>query len=89
MNTVTRNLRPDLAKEAEEKLGRPLEEFFTKDIFMFMHYTLLRNKNILHVENIGGDIDKVLNRRAKIGAFPWRFRDGEASLCRVVVFLDE
>jgi len=43
---------------------------------------------IPHVENIGGDIDQVLNRRCRIGAFPWKFKGGEASICRVVAFLD-
>jgi hypothetical protein len=28
--------------------------------------------NITHVENVGGDIDEVLNIRCRIGAFPWK-----------------
>ena len=34
-----------------------------------------------------GDIDNALNVRCKIGAFPWRFVGGEASICRVVAFI--
>ena len=45
-------------------------------------------KNIIHVENAGGDLDKVGTVRCKIGAFPWRFERGEAAMCRVVAWID-
>jgi kynurenine formamidase len=45
--------------------------------------------NIIHVENIGGDVDKILNRRMVIGCFPWRFVGGESCICRVVAFDDK
>ena len=34
----------------------------------------------------GGDIEKMLNKRAIIGAFPWRYEGLEACPCRIVCF---
>jgi kynurenine formamidase len=31
----------------------------------------------------------VLNRRCQIGAFPWKFVGGEASICRIVAFIED
>ena len=39
-------------------------------------------------ENVGGDIEKVLNERCVIGAFPWKIEGGEASICRIMAFFD-
>jgi kynurenine formamidase len=64
-----------------------MEEIFPRKDFFFMHRIPFAAR-IPHVENIGGDIDQVLNRRCRIGAFPWKFKGGEASICRVVAFLD-
>jgi kynurenine formamidase len=88
MNTVIRRLRPDLAAEAEERLGAPLEEIFPQAGYQLMH-TFLFPHDIVHCENVGGDIDRLLNRRCVIGAFPWRFVGGEAAFCRIVAFLDD
>lgn len=87
MNTIVRRLRPDLAVEAEQHLGRPLPAIFPDSGYQLMH-TFLFPHDIVHCENIGGDIDRVLNQRCEIGAFPWRFAGGEAAMCRVVAFLD-
>ena len=43
---------------------------------------------IVHVENLGGDIELMLNKRALIGAFPWRYEGLESCPCRIVAFLD-
>ena len=53
-----------------------------------MHRVPFRD-NILHVENLGGDVEQVLNTRCLIGVFPWKFVGGEASISRVVAFLPE
>jgi len=53
--------------------------------YQVMHIPLFP-KNIIHVENIGGEVDKVLNKRMIIGCFPWRFVGGESCICRVVAF---
>ncbi len=88
MNTAIRNLRPDICKEYEDKIGKSVDEQFPMRDYFYMHRAPFR-KGIIHVENVGGDIDQVLNKRCKIGAFPWRFEGGEGAMCRVVAFLDE
>ncbi|QIA27379.1 cyclase family protein [Thermaerobacter sp. PB12/4term] len=88
MNTIIRKLRPDLAREAERKLGRPLDEIFPDREFQLMHNFLFPH-DLVHVENVGGDIDRVLNQRVWIGCFPWKFEGGEAAFCRVVAFVQK
>jgi len=85
-----RKLRPQFVKEFEEKHGKKREEIFPDDIEHLMHWSLFAKPHqIIHVENVGGDIDMVLNRRALIGCFPLRVVDGESSPCRVVAFIEE
>lgn len=89
MNTVCRKLRPDLAKEAEKQLEASLDEIFShKDSRQFMH-TKLFPEGIIHAENLGGDIDKLSNKRLMIGFFPWKGVDMEASIGRCVAFEKE
>jgi arylformamidase len=87
MNTVIRTMRPDEAELAEAKLGRSLDEVFPKQDYQIMH-TLLFPHDVIHVENLGGEIDEVLDRRITFGCFPWRFQGGEAAFCRAVAFPD-
>jgi hypothetical protein len=47
------------------------------------------DKEIIHAECFGGEIDLLLNRRLQVGFFPWRFVDGEASIGRAVAFLED
>lgn len=86
MNTVIRKVRPDLAKEAEKKLGKSLEEIFPEKDYQTTHYGLFKH-GVFHLENIGGEIDKILNQKVYIGCFPWRFVGGEAAFCRLVAFV--
>jgi kynurenine formamidase len=92
MNTIIRNWMPRQAKEAQahfqEKYGKPLEEVFTDDKYQLMHIELFPH-GIIHAECVGGDIDLLLNERVEIGCFPWRFVDGEASIGRIVAFVDD
>jgi arylformamidase len=88
MNTVIRRIRADEAGYAEAKLGRGLDEVFPAPDYQVMH-TLLFPRDVIHIENLGGDIDKVLDRKIQFGCFPWRFQGGEAAFCRAVAFLDE
>jgi kynurenine formamidase len=88
MNTVIRKIRDDEAEDAELKLGRPLAEIWPKHDYQIMH-TLLFPHDVIHIENLGGDVDKVLDQKVMFGCFPWRFQGGEAAFCRAVVFLDE
>jgi len=41
---------------------------------------------IVHAENIGGDIDKLNNKRTWIGLFPWRAIELESCISRIVAF---
>ncbi|HEX8917095.1 MAG TPA: cyclase family protein [Chloroflexota bacterium] len=85
MNTIIRRLRPDVAAEAESHLGRSLDDIFPDSGYQIMH-TFLFPHDIVHCENVGGDLDEVLGQRCEIGAFPWRFVGGEAAMCRIVAF---
>jgi kynurenine formamidase len=87
MTTVIRRLRADEAEEAEAKLGRSLDEVFPKPDYQIMH-TLLFPHDVVHVENLGGAIDEVLDTKITFGCFPFRFQGGEAAFCRAVAFLD-
>ncbi len=85
MNTILRKFKPEIAAEAEKKLGRPLDEIFPPSMYQMMHLYLFP-KGVLHVENVGGEIDKLLNKRVMLGVFPWKFEGGESAFCRVVAF---
>jgi kynurenine formamidase len=100
MNTTIRHMRPDLTRQFEEKVGRPVDQVFPpyeythrlsgrvvkNDLFPFHNYAM--QFNLLHAENVGGDIEKVLNRRAVIGAFPWKYEGLESCPCRIIAFFD-
>ena len=92
MNTIIRDWMPRQAKEAEEvfqkKYGKPLAEFYDEGKYQLMHIEMFPH-GIIHAECLGGDIDLLLNQRVKIGFFPWRFVDGEASIGRCVAFVDD
>jgi hypothetical protein len=53
---------------------------------MFPFHSYAFQEGLIHAENIGGDIEKMLNQRAVIGAFPWRYEGLEACPCRIVCF---
>ncbi len=92
MNTIIRTWMPRQAKEADEvfkeKYGKPMAEVFTDEKYQLMHLDLFPH-GIIHAECLGGDIDLLLNERVDIGCFPWRFVDGEASISRIVAFVDD
>jgi kynurenine formamidase len=92
MNTAIRGWMPRQLKEADahfrSKYGQPLDEFFSDDKYQLMHIELF-NHSIIHAECLGGDIDLLLNRRAVIGAFPWRLVDGESCICRILAFVSD
>ena len=83
-NTAIRDYRPDLVAEFEQKYG-PIEKIAPRKNMLHCHRRMMA-RNLMHVDNLGGDIDKVVNRRVSVGAFPWKFIRGEASICRVIVF---
>lgn len=85
MNSNLRALRPEFASEASSVLGSDIDLIFPKEGFQVMH-TALFAASIPIVENVGGEIDSVLNQRLTIAAIPWRFEGGEAAFVRVVAF---
>jgi kynurenine formamidase len=100
MNTTIRYMRPDLTHRFEEKVGKSVLEYFgeyeyrhhksgrlVKEEIFPMHY-LAFPEGCIHAENVGGDIEKALNTRCIIGAFPWKFEGGEACPCRIIAFFD-
>ncbi|MFP4484362.1 MAG: cyclase family protein [Spirochaetota bacterium] len=92
MNTKIREWMPKQAKEADQhfqkKYGKKLEEYYTEDKYQLMHIEMF-NHGIIHAECVGGDIDLLLNQRATIGFFPWKFVDGEASIGRCVAMVED
>ena len=92
MNTIIRNWMPREAKQAQahfrKKYKQPLEKFFDDSKYQLMHIEMF-DHGIIHAECLGGDIDLLLNKRAVIGAFPWRLVDGESCICRILAFVPE
>jgi kynurenine formamidase len=92
MNTIIRDWMPRQAREADAhfrvQYGKPLAEVFDDSKYQLMHTELFPH-GIIHAECLGGDIDLLLNERAEIGCFPWRFVDGESSIARIVAFVDD
>jgi kynurenine formamidase len=92
MNTIIRTWMPRQAEEADKhfqkKYGKPLAEVFTPDKYQLMHIEMFPH-HIIHAECMGGDIDLLLNQRATIGCFPWRFVDGESCIARIVAFVED
>ncbi len=100
MNTTIRHMRPDIAKRFEEHVGMSCLEYFgeyeythhlsgrviKEDLFPMHH--LAFPAGCIHAENVGGDIEAVLNKRCIIGAFPWKIEGGEGCPCRIMAFFD-
>ncbi len=93
MNTIIRNWHPGLFAEAEKKLerthGKTWEEMFPFDEYYQVMHLKLFPKGIIHAENLGGEIEKLANRRAWIGCFPLRGIEMESSMCRIVAMLPQ
>ena len=92
MNTIIRDWMPRQANQARihfrKKYGKELEEVFTDDKYQLMHIEMFPY-GIIHAECLGGDIDLLVNRRVKVGFFPWRFVEGESSIGRCVAFVED
>jgi arylformamidase len=92
MNTIIRTWMPRQAKQADKvfqkKFGMSMDQFFDDSKYQLMHIEMF-DKEIIHAECFGGEIDLLLNRRVQVGFFPWRFVDGEASIGRAVAFVDD
>lgn len=94
MNTKIRDWEPKEAEACDafmrERYGKGLDEIYHwPDTYQAMHVMVFPKPwEIIHAENIGGEIDKVLNKRLILGTLPWKFRDGESAFCRCIA-IDE
>jgi len=92
MNTIIRQWHPARFVEAEQKLMKKYkvkswdEMFPQEEYYQVMHIKMFPKK-IVHAENLGGDINKLSNKRAWIGCFPLRGIELESAMCRIVAFL--
>lgn len=80
-NINLRTSRPDLVPAMREAAGPG--ETFDEDSWMIAHRSLLE-RGQLHVDQAGGDLDAVPPERVTLAVWPWRYRGGEASICRLV-----
>lgn len=53
-----------------------------------VHEVFLK-RNIPAWENVGGDVDKVLDKRCAVCAFPSRWHMGDGSIVRMIAFIDK
>jgi kynurenine formamidase len=51
------------------------------------HRALL-GAGIATIENVGGNVDEVSGKRVTFHAYPWRWKEGDASLIRLMAILD-
>ncbi|MCL2699718.1 MAG: cyclase family protein [Defluviitaleaceae bacterium] len=92
MNTKLREWEPREAEAADKylkaKYGKGLDEIYNwPSSYQAMHIHVFKKPyEIIHVENVGGDIDQCLNKRLIIGCLPWKFVGGESSICRMIAF---
>ncbi len=82
-NLMIKNYRPDLVREWEQKTGLKVDDVHLEDHYLHCHRRMMK-ENLMHVDNVGGDVDKVVGKRIYVMAFPWRFVGGEACICRLV-----
>ena len=92
MNTIIRQWHPARFTEAEAKLKRKYgvnswDEMFPQDEYYQVMHLKLFPKKLVHAENLGGDINKLSNKRCWIGCFPLRGIELESAMCRIVAFL--
>lgn len=93
MNTKIRDWEPKEAKKCDdlfkERYGKGLDEIYHwPDTYQAMHVMQFPVKygEIIHAECVGGEIEKLSNKRCVIGCFPWKFVDGESAMTRIVAF---
>ena len=90
MNTIIRNWHPGSFNEAEQKLiakyGKTWDEMFPPEEYYQVMHLKLFPKKLVHAENLGGDIDKISNKRVWIGLFPLRGIELESSMCRIMAW---
>ncbi|MEI8190421.1 MAG: hypothetical protein WCI75_11965 [candidate division NC10 bacterium] len=66
--------------------GKGWDEMFPEDIYYQVMHLKLFPKKLVHAENLGGDIEKLSNKRCWIGCFPIRGIELESAMCRMVAW---
>lgn len=84
-NINLKKTRPDLVRLYEARSGEAITERFPDEHWMYAHRKMGEH-NIMHVDQLGGEIDQIAGQRIQVGAFPLRLVGGEGSLARVVAF---
>lgn len=92
MNTIIRQWHPARFLEAEKKLMEKYnvgswDEFFPQEEYYQVMHIKLFPKQLVHAENLGGEINKLSNKRVWVGCFPLRGIEMESAMCRIVAFL--
>ena len=60
-------------------IGMPMTQAFPwMDAYQCTHVKLFP-RGVFHAENVGGQVDAVLDQRVWPGGFPFRFKGGEAA----------
>ncbi len=75
-------------QEAYDKKYGSLEEIGCWGTWEPCHKTMLGH-GIVGVENLGGDVDKVLGKKFMFYCFPLRWYMGDGSMARCVAYIDE
>jgi len=91
MNTIIRKWHPDAFVAAENKIkqqfnGKSWDEVFPQDEYYQVMHLKLFPKKLVHAENVGGEIDKLSNKRVYIGLFPTKGIELESAFCRIVAW---
>ena len=77
---------PRIVDEYKKEFGHePLEDFPEWEPV----HTILLSNNVMGIENLGGDIEKVKGQRFTFCAFPLRWYMGDGTIVRAVAFIDE
>ena len=77
---------PRIVEQYIKEFGHsPLEDFPEWEPV----HTILLGNNVMGIENLGGDIEKVKGQRFWFCAFPLRWYMGDGTIVRAVAFIDE
>jgi len=77
---------PWLMKEYAEEYGHDSKVDFP--LWEDAHKNLMVKGGIPGIENVGGDLDEVTGKRCFFMAFPWRWKEGDGCIVRIIAVYD-
>jgi len=77
---------PWLVQEYKEMFGHDYKEDFP--LWEDAHKNLMVKGGIPGIENVGGDLDEVTGKRCFFMAFPWRWKEGDGCIVRILAAYD-